>query len=299
MSKKKRGLGALGVDVLLSATSRGPEHGAGGASLHNLPVERICRSPFQPRKAMEPGALEALADSIRRQGLVQPVVVRRVADEYQLIAGERRWRAAQQAGLQEIPAVIQEASDQEAAAIALIENLQREDLNPLEEARAFSSLIENFNLTHQQVGEAVGRSRASVSNSLRLLALPGAVQEMLNQGHIEMGHARALLALNEPDQLSVAQTVIRRKLSVRATEERVKRIQSGHAGSGRGVTRPDPDIVHMEQKLSDRLGAGVKIRHYRNGSGQVSIRYASLDEFGGIVEKLIPEQDTDSLSTDP
>lgn len=291
MSKKKRGLGALGVDVLLSATSRGPEHGAGGVSLHNLPVERICRSPYQPRRAMEPQALAALADSIRRQGLVQPVVVRRVADEYQLIAGERRWRAAQQAGLQEIPAVIQEASDQEAAAIALIENLQREDLDPLEEARAFSSLIENFDLTHQQVGEAVGRSRASVSNSLRLLALPGAVQEMLNQGHIEMGHARALLALNEPDQLSVAQTVVRRKLSVRATEERVKRVQSGHAGSGRGPARPDPDILRMEQKLSDRLGTGVKVRHNRNGSGQVSIRYASLDEFGGIVEKLIPEQE--------
>lgn len=291
MSKRKRGLGALGVDVLLSTTGSAPEHGTGRQALYNLPVERIHRSPYQPRKAVEPQALEALAESIRRQGIVQPIVVRKVAGEYQLIAGERRWLAAQQAGLQEVPAVIKEADDREAAAIALIENLQREDLNPLEEAQAFSNLVERFNLTHQEVGEAVGRSRASVSNSLRLLALPGAVKEMLNQGRIEMGHARALLALSEAEQLSVAQTVIRRKLSVRATEGLIKRIQSGQAGQGHGETRPDPDILRMEQKLSDRLGTGVKIRHRRNGSGQVSISYASLDEFGGIVEKLVPEQE--------
>ncbi|MDE0411937.1 MAG: ParB/RepB/Spo0J family partition protein, partial [Gammaproteobacteria bacterium] len=174
MKKKKPGLGALGIDVLLS--TGGPAPPAGDASLRTLPVELIHRSPYQPRGQVSPEALEELADSIRRQGILQPVVVRRVEGEYQLIAGERRWRAAQQAGLLEIPAVIRDADDQEAAALALVENLQREDLNPLEEARAYSGLVEQFGLTHQEVGEAVGRSRAAVSNSLRLLSLPAGVQ---------------------------------------------------------------------------------------------------------------------------
>ena len=193
MKKKKPGLGALGIDVLLS--TGGPAPPAGDASLRTLPVELIHRSPYQPRRQVSPEALQELADSIRRQGILQPVVVRRVEGEYQLIAGERRWRAAQQAGLLEIPAVIRDADDQEAAALALVENLQREDLNPLEEARAYSGLVEQFGLTHQEVGEAVGRSRAAVSNSLRLLALPAGVQDLLDRGQIEMGHARALLAL--------------------------------------------------------------------------------------------------------
>ena len=285
MTKKRRGLGTLGVDVLLSTAGPAPQHG--DEVLHRLPVERIHRSPYQPRSQVEPQALEELAASIRRQGVIQPVVVRKAAGEYQLIAGERRWRAAQQAGLQEIPAVIREVDDQQAAAIALVENLQREDLNPLEEARAFSNLIENFSLTHQEIGEAVGRSRAAVSNSLRLLALSAPVQEMLNRGQIEMGHARALLALGPGEQVGAAQTVVRRKLSVRAAERLVKQIQSGQAGSRRDEgDRPDPDILRMERKLSDRLGASVTIQHHRDGSGRVQIRYSSLDEFGGIVGKL-------------
>ena len=287
MKKKKPGLGALGIDVLLS--TGGPAPPAGDASLRTLPVELIHRSPYQPRSQVKPEALGELADSIRRQGLLQPVVVRRVEGEYQLIAGERRWRAAQQAGLLEIPAVVRDADDREAAALALVENLQREDLSPLEEARAYSGLVEQFGLTHQEVGEAVGRSRAAVSNSLRLLALPAGVQDMLDRGQIEMGHARALLAVEADRALAAAQEVVRRKLSVRATEALARKIQSGAGGRGGEAADPDPDIRRMERRLSERLGTDVAIRHRRDGSGRVQIRYASLDEFDGIVRKLGPD----------
>ncbi len=287
MKKKKPGLGALGIDVLLS--TGGPAPPAGDASLRTLPVELIHRSPYQPRRQVSPEALEELADSIRRQGILQPVVVRRVEGEYQLIAGERRWRAAQQAGLLEIPAVIRDADDQEAAALALVENLQREDLNPLEEARAYSGLVEQFGLTHQEVGEAVGRSRAAVSNSLRLLSLPAGVQDLLDRGQIEMGHARALLALEAARALAAAQEVVRRKLSVRATEALVRKLQSGQDKHGGEAADPDPDIRRMERRLSERLGTNVAIQHRRDGSGRVQIRYASLDEFDGIVRKLAPD----------
>lgn len=287
MKKKKPGLGALGIDVLLS--TGGPAPPAGDASLRTLPVELIHRSPYQPRRQVSPEALEELADSIRRQGILQPVVVRRVEGEYQLIAGERRWRAAQQAGLLEIPAVIRDADDQEAAALALVENLQREDLNPLEEARAYSGLVEQFGLTHQEVGEAVGRSRTAVSNSLRLLALPAGVQDLLDRGQIEMGHARALLALEAGRALAAAQEVVRRKLSVRATEALVRKLQSGQGKRGGEAADPDPDIRRMERRLSERLGTDVAIQHRRDGSGRVQIRYASLDEFDGIVRKLAPD----------
>ena len=291
MTKKKRGLGTLGVDVLLSTPGPGTKDDARGTALRQLPIERVQRSPYQPRQSMQPEALEALAESIRQQGVMQPVVVREVGGEYQLIAGERRWRAAQQAGLQEIPAIVREASDSEAAAMALVENLQREDLNPLEEARAFSTLVEHFDLTHQQVADATGRSRTAVSNSLRLLTLPAAVKDLLDQGRIEMGHARALLALDEAGQLEAAHAVVRQSLSVRATERLVKRMGSGTAQPPRGQGRTDPDIQRMEEKLSGQLHAHVKIRHRQNGSGQVSISYANLDEFGGIVERLISAQD--------
>ena len=225
MAKKKRGLGSLGVDVLLSAAktenaisnSDASTLAVSDKSLQNLPVDMIRQSPYQPRQIMEPEALEALANSIRQQGVVQPIVVRKVGESYELIAGERRWRASQQAGLQEIPAVIKDVDDQEAAAIAIIENLQREDLNPLEEAQAFANLIDKFGLTHQEVGEVVSRSRAAVSNSLRLLALAQPVKDMLNHGELEMGHARALLALDASQQPKCAQTIVQRQLSVRAS----------------------------------------------------------------------------------
>ena len=287
MSKKKRGLGNLGVDVLLSAAETESTFTAADKSLQQLPIELVRQSPYQPRQAMNPEALEALASSIRKQGVVQPIVVRKVNGEFQLIAGERRWRAAQQAGLQEIPAVIKKVNDQEAAAIALIENLQREDLNPLEEAQAFANLIEKFGLTHHEIGDVVGRSRAAVSNSLRLLALVDSVKQMLNQGKIEMGHARALLALDKNEQKLCAQTIVKRQLSVRAAEKLVKQFSEKNEKSIQSDNRADPDITRLEQKLSDRLGANVTIQYSPNGSGRLQIRYNNLDEFEGIVEKLL------------
>jgi len=297
MSKKKRGLGSLGVDVLLSATkteSAVPDGSITGndtviqTPLQSLPVDLIHQSPYQPRQIMEPEALEALANSIKQQGVVQPIVVRATEDGYELIAGERRWRAAQQAGLQEIPTVIKNVNDQEAAAIAIIENLQREDLNPLEEAQAFANLIDKFGLTHQEVGEVVSRSRAAVSNSLRLLALAQPVKDMLNQGELEMGHARALLALDEQQQRKCAQSIVQRQLSVRGAEALVKQLLDG--GSKKKSTAnssQDPDVSRMEHKISDRLGARVSIQHSQNGSGRMQIRYTNLDEFEGIVDKLL------------
>ncbi|MEM7400599.1 MAG: ParB/RepB/Spo0J family partition protein [Pseudomonadota bacterium] len=294
MVKKKRGLGALGVDVLLSAAETesaisNSASSSGGKSLQNLPVDMIHQSPYQPRQVMEPEALEALASSIRQQGVVQPIVVRKTGEHFELIAGERRWRAAQQAGLQEIPAVIKSVNDQEAAAIAIIENLQREDLNPLEEAQAFANLIDKFGLTHQEVGEVVSRSRSAVSNSLRLLELADAVKEMLNQGELEMGHARALLALKNKQQVKCAQNIVQRQLSVRAAESMVKQLLKGGEKKKTASTSHDPDVSRMEHKLSDRLGAGVSIQHSQNGSGRMQIRYTNLDEFEGIVNKLMGE----------
>ena len=294
MVKKKRGLGALGVDVLLSAAETENAISSSDASatkaLQNLPVDLIHQSPYQPRQAIEAEALEALASSIRQQGVVQPIVVRKTGDDFELIAGERRWRAAQQAGLQEIPAVIKNVNDQEAAAIAIIENLQREDLNPLEEAQAFANLIDKFGLTHQEIGEVVSRSRSAVSNSLRLLELAEPVKDMLNQGELEMGHARALLALKEQQQIKCAQSIIQRQLSVRGAESLVKQVlQSGDKKKTSITRHQDPDVSRMEHKLSDHLGANVSIQHSQNGSGRMQIRYTNLDEFEGIVAKLMNE----------
>lgn len=290
MTKKKRGLGALGVDVLLSASETQSAIASTDKALQSLPIETIQRSPYQPRQVLQPEALEGLANSIRKQGVVQPIVVRKVENEFQLIAGERRWRAAQQAGLQEIPALIKNVNDQEAAAIALIENLQREDLRPLEEAQAFANLIEKFELTHHEVGEVVGRSRAAVSNSLRLLALAEPVKEMLNQGQLEMGHARALLSLNKTQQNDCAQTILNRQLSVRQAEELVRQVQLKKQSSKQSSNNRDPDISRLEQKLSDQIGAHVSIQHNQNGRGRLQIRYNSLDEFEGIIAKILKKK---------
>ena len=296
MLKKKRGLGSLGVDVLLSAAKTenaiSNNEAEADKSLQSVPIDLIHQSPYQPRQIMEPEALEALASSIRQQGVVQPIVVRKAGDGYELIAGERRWRASQQAGLQDIPAVIKNVNDQEAAAIAIIENLQREDLNPLEEAQAFANLIEKFGLTLQEVGEVVSRSRAAVSNSLRLLSLAQPVKDLLNQGELEMGHARALLALAEQQQSKCAQAIIQRQLSVRGAEAMVKQLLDGDSKSKKkssATSSQDPDITRMEHKLSDRLGARVSILHSQNGSGRMQIRYTNLDEFEGIIDKILGE----------
>lgn len=281
---KKPGLGR-GLDVLLSTAKqsvRQPDE----LFLKKLPVEKIKPGEYQPRTSFDPEALQELADSIKAQGMVQPVVVRRVGSgDYELIAGERRWRAAQLAEMHEIPAVIREIPDQAAAAMSLIENIQREDLNALEEASGLRRLIDEFGLTHQQTAESVGRSRAAVSNLLRLLELMPEVKDMLEQREIDMGHARALLALtNEQVQLQTAQKVVKRQLSVRDTERLVKKILEGAVEKITPVA--SPDVQRLERKLSDQLGAKVAIRYNQKGRGRMVIEYNSLDELDGILNHI-------------
>jgi len=250
-------------------------------------VDQIQRGSYQPRIHFDPEALQELADSIAAQGVVQPVVLRQVASGYELIAGERRWRAAQLIGLHEIPAVIRDLDDRSAAAVALIENIQREDLNALEEAHAFQRLIDDFSLTHQQVAEAVGRSRASVSNFLRLLDLGDEVQSYLVAGELEMGHARALLALSGAVQLAAARIVINKGLTVRATEALVKQKLLGEVVEKPSVdAQTDPNIRSLEQDLGERIGVPVSIKHGQNGKGKLLISYNSLDELDGILEHI-------------
>lgn len=281
---KKPGLGR-GLDILLSS-ARGLTEPADDTVLKTLPVERIRPGQYQPRTRMNPDALQELADSIKAQGLVQPVVVRKLgAGEYELIAGERRWRAAQLAGLHEIPAVVREIPDQAAAAMSLIENIQREDLNALEEANALRRLIDEFGLTHQQTAEAVGRSRAAVTNLLRLLELQAETKQMVDAGQLEMGHARALLALQGAQQVEVAHKVAQRQLSVRETERLVKLLLEG-GGKPAPEFKPAPDVLRLEQKLADTLGARVAIRYNRTGKGKLVIEYNSLDELDGILNHI-------------
>ncbi len=256
------------------------------SSLQMLPIDRVRRGRYQPRRHFDPDALQELADSLSGQGMVQPVVVRPVDAGFELIAGERRWRAAQIAGLEEIPGVVRDLGDQAAAAIALIENIQREDLNPLEEARAIARLVDDFELTHQQVAEAVGRSRASVSNLLRLQELDDAVKEYVETGALEMGHARALLGLKGDRQRAIARQVADRGLTVRATEQLVKRELEG---AGERAAKPSPkdaDTQRLERDLSEKLGAAVSIQPGRKGGGRLQIAYNSLDELEGILEHI-------------
>ncbi|WP_070989526.1 ParB/RepB/Spo0J family partition protein [Halofilum ochraceum] len=255
-------------------------------ALQMLPVDRVRRGRYQPRRHFDPDALQELADSISSQGMVQPVVVRPVDGGFELIAGERRWRAAQIAGMDEIPGVVREMEDQAAAAIALIENIQREDLNPLEEARAISRLVEDFGLTHQQVAGAVGRSRASVSNLLRLQELDDNVKELVETGHLEMGHARALLGLKGDRQRAIARQVADRGLTVRATEQLVKRELEGDNEKPAKPPKKDADTRRMEQDLSEKLGAAVTIQTGTGGRGKLQISYNSIDELEGILEHI-------------
>jgi ParB family transcriptional regulator, chromosome partitioning protein len=282
MNTRRRGLGSLGVDVLLSAASSP----AAGSDLRHLPVDSIRRGKYQPRIRIRPEALQELADSIRVQGLVQPVVVRPLGDTfeegYELVAGERRWRAAQMAGLDAIPALIKPIPDQAAVAMSLIENVQREDLTPLEEASAFHRLVEEFNLTHQQVADAVGRSRAAITNYLRLLELTAPVRQLLDEGKLEMGHARALLSLKGDQQIRAARHVVAKALSVRETERYIKALLATQSKPP-AVARKNANVSHLEQRLSDTLGARVEIRHDRRGRGKLVIYYTSLDELDGIM----------------
>ena len=262
-----------------------------GDRLASLPLDLLQRGKYQPRVDMREESLNELADSIKSQGLVQPILVRSIgghgpgeSQRYEIIAGERRWRAAQLAGLTEIPAVIREVPDEAAVSMALIENIQREDLNPLEEARALQRLIEEFGLTHQAAAEAVGRSRAAVSNLLRLMDLADEVKELLEQRSIEMGHARALLGLNSRrQQIEVAALVAKKSLSVRDTEALVRRITNPPSTAVKDPKAADPDIVRLERELADKLGAKVAFQHSASGKGKLVVNYNSLDELEGIL----------------
>ncbi len=288
MASKKRGLGK-GLDALLGNRAETDAATAStDASLHSLAVDLIQRGQYQPRQDFDNAALEELASSIRAQGMVQPIVVRKLPAQgsYEIIAGERRWRAAQIAGLHEVPVVIKDVSDQTAMCMALIENIQRQDLNPLEEANALSRLIQEFGMTHEAVAENVGRSRSTVSNLLRLLDLAADVKQLLIDGELEMGHARALLALDKSRQTETAKRVAKKGLSVRETEALVKRLLSDTGGKTQKAKKVDANIQRLETDLSERLGSSVSIRTSAKGKGTLSIRYHSLDELDGIISRI-------------
>ncbi|MFP4561202.1 MAG: ParB/RepB/Spo0J family partition protein [Thiohalorhabdus sp.] len=293
MSKRRLG---RGLDSLLGDDFQEvPE--TGETEVKWVPVDMIRPGTYQPRKQMKDEALRELAESIRSQGIVQPLVVRRreAGGEYELIAGERRWRAAQLAGFESVPAMVRTLADEQALEIALIENIQREELNPVEEARAFERLVTEFDMTHEAIAEQVGRNRATISNALRLLRLPEPVHRALEEGTLRMGHARALLALEGHERLGeVAQEVIQKGMSVRATEDRVRKaIQEAEAGEGQetgpgGAVRKDPDIERLEQDLGERLATRVRITQRKN-RGKLEIEYTSVDELEDIVARIRPE----------
>lgn len=289
MSSKKRGLGR-GLDALLGL---GAEHLAveetNGDQLKSVPLDLIQRGQYQPRLDMKDETLQELADSIRAQGVVQPIVIRPLGDggRYELIAGERRWRASLLAGFATIPAIIRRVSDAQAMSIALIENIQREQLNPMEEALALDRLIREFDMTHQQVAEAIGRSRAAVSNLLRLLDLDPSCRAMVENGDLEMGHARALLGLNGQIQVDCARRIATAGMSVREAEALVRRLRGdGAQPPGKSARPQDPNIRDLETTLAERLGANVAIRHGTAGRGTLTIRYTSLDELDGILAHI-------------
>ena len=297
MAGKKRGLGR-GLDALLGAgnnmQSVGSEPHAGSkdvmggedSAFKELPVDLIQSGKYQPRREIEPESLRELADSIIAQGLMQPIVVRPISDQkYEIIAGERRWRATQLAGLDVIPAVIRDVSDQAAIAMALIENIQREDLNPIEEAASLQRLQREFELTQQEVATAVGKSRSTVANMLRLMTLQEDVRRLLEHGDLEMGHARALLGLEGSDQSQAARTVVGKGLTVRQTEALVRN-WSAKKTQPASDTPVDPNIRHLQDDLSQRLGASVKIQHSAKGKGKLVLHYNSLDELDGILSHI-------------
>lgn len=292
MAKKKRGLnrglgallGAAGASTVEEITN--PEAGSGNKALKELDVDLIQRGIYQPRVHFDEEALQELADSITAQGVVQPIVVRPIAGgRYEIIAGERRWRATQLAGLQKIPAVIKDIDDKTTAAVSLIENIQREDLNPIEESRALQRLIDEFGLTHQEVAETVGRSRASVTNLLRLQDLREEVIVFLDTGEIGMGHARCLLSLTSDQQLHLAKQVIKKGMSVRETEAAARKLLNPPVKQ-LSPAEIDPNIQQLENNLSEKLSAKVEFKLGKRGKGQLVISYNSLDELDGILEHI-------------
>ncbi len=284
-SKPKAPVG-LGDLPALSAQTKDKEKDKDGA-LRNIPVDLIQRGKYQPRTDMHEEALQNLAASIKAQGVMQPIVLRPISDtRYEIIAGERRWRATQIAGLDTIPAIIKPVSDENAIAMALIENIQRENLNPIEEAMALKRLQEEFELTQQEVADAVGRSRAAVTNLLRLISLTPDVRLMLEHGDLEMGHARALLSLSESQQSEAAQIVVGKGLSVRQTEALARKLLSDDGVAKKPTNVSDPDIRKLEESLSETLGAKVQILHTEKGAGKLTLKYNSLDELDGILAHI-------------
>jgi len=282
---KMKGLGR-GLDALLSGSDK-PQ----GDEQRNLPVERLRPGKYQPRTHMDQDSLAELAASIKAQGVMQPILVRAVdstpgAERYEIVAGERRWRAAQLAGLNEVPVLVRSIPDEQALAMALIENIQRENLNPLEEAQGLQRLIDEFGLSHQQAADAVGRSRPAASNLLRLLQLTAPVQEMLMTGQIDMGHARALLPISSGQQVGVAQRVVQKGLSVRETERLVQQLLNPPRHAPEKAI--DRDLLTLQERLSDGLGANVAIRSNKKGAGKVTIEFSSLDQLDGLISRLNP-----------
>jgi ParB family chromosome partitioning protein len=293
MDEKKKSLGR-GLEALLGASEPAQQTIKPDEAIHQLSVEKIGPGPFQPRRTIREEQLKELALSIEEQGIIQPIVVREraVVDSqtgvrFEIIAGERRWRAAQLVSLDVVPAVIRTMSDASAIAVALIENIQRENLNPLEEANAFQRLIIEYEMTHQEVANAVGRARTSITNTLRLLDLSSSVQVLLNEAKINMGHARTLLSLTDSSmQLEVANLIIEKKLSVRDTEKLVRSILEGANKSKTKKQSEDPDIKRLEDSLTQKLGAKVSIKHAKSGKGRLVVVYNSSDELQGILDRI-------------
>lgn len=295
-----KGLGDLGLSELLgdlnaptvavaaptTLVEKEPTQKPIGAELRSLPVDRLQPGRYQPRKMFDDNALQELANSIKSQGIIQPIVVRLMNNGYEIIAGERRWRAAQLAGLSEVPVIVKDLTDESALAMSLIENIQRKDLNVIEEAEALDRLIREFDLTHQELADAVGKSRVGITNLLRLLKLNPDVRLLVEKGQLEMGHARALLGLEGIEQSKVAQSIATKGLSVRQSEILVRRIQEIKAVPRSEVIKPDPDVLRLQTELAEKLGASIHIQHTAKGKGRLLINYNSLEELEGILEHI-------------
>lgn len=296
MILKKRGLGRglndLGLDQLLTEFDHGAKPSAEG-QLCTLATEHLKPGEYQPRKEMNPDLLEQLSNSIAEQGVIQPLLVRKVGvapeghDQYEIIAGERRWRAAKMAGLLEVPVVIKQVEDQAAMVVALIENIQRENLNAMEEAHALDRLVNEFGLTHEQIGQCIGRSRTSVSNFLRLMSLSDGVKQMLSQGNLDMGHARALLGLSDEQQCELAKKIMDEGLSVREVERLAAQAKEGNIEEAKAYKRQrDPDLVRLEEHLAHRMGTKVTVKHNTKGRGKITLHYKDLEDLERLLAQI-------------
>lgn len=287
---KKRGLGDKGLGALLKGSA--PSNKSNDDSdnlLRELPLDLMQRGKYQPRRDMDEAALEELAESIKQQGIMQPIVVRSIAEgRYEIIAGERRWRAAQMAGMDRVPTIIKDVPDEAAIAMALIENIQRENLNAMEEAIALQRLQDEFELTQAEVAQAVGKSRSTVTNLLRLINLTEEVRLMLENGDLEMGHGRAMLTLTDTQQTEVAKQIESKSLSVRQTEALVRKLQNENTSSTGNASKEtkDRDVVRLQEEISEKIGAPVSIDHSVKGKGKLTIKYNSLDELDGILARF-------------